>query len=135
LSRYCLDTSAYGEFKRGEPEVVELLDGADWVGVPPVTLGELWVGFLLSGRLERSVAELREFLASPVVHEMVVDREVGRIYGEIVVALRKAGTPVPTNDVWIAATAAHTGTTVLTYDEHFNVIQRVGSIILRRKGG
>jgi predicted nucleic acid-binding protein len=135
VTRYCLDTSAYSQFKRGAPEVVALLDSADWVGVPSVTLGELWVGFLLGGRLERSVAELREFLDHPVVHEIVVDREVARIYAEIVRALRKAGTPLPTNDVWIAAAAAHTGTTVLTYDEHFGSIERVASLILPGPAG
>ncbi len=58
------------------------------------------------------------FLANPVVHEIVIDRDVGRVYAEIVVALRKAGTPLPTNDIWIAAAAARSGATVLTYDSH-----------------
>ena len=45
LSRYCLDTSAYCHFRRGSPEVANRLDGAEWVGVPAVVLGELWTGF------------------------------------------------------------------------------------------
>jgi tRNA(fMet)-specific endonuclease VapC len=46
------------------------------------------------------------------------------------VALRKAGTHIPTNDVWIAALAARDGATVLTYDQHFQLIHRVGAKIL-----
>lgn len=130
MNRYCLDTSAYSRFKRGDPQVVGLVDTADWLGVPSIVLGELYLGFLLGDRLARNVAELREFLGNPVVHEIVVDGEVGRIYAEIVVALRKAGTPLPTNDIWVAAAAARDGATVLTYDSHFQSIQRVGSIIL-----
>lgn len=130
MKRYCLDTSAYSRFKRGDPEVVGLLDSAEWVGVPSIVLGELWLGFLLGRRLAQNVSELGEFLGNPVVHEIVVDGEVGRIYAEIVVALRKAGTPLPTNDIWVAAAAAREGATVLTYDSHFESVQRVGSIIL-----
>jgi predicted nucleic acid-binding protein len=125
----------YAHFKRGEPSAVAVIGSADWIGVPAVVLGELWLGFLLGGRLERNAAELAEFLDHPVVHEIAVDHDVARVYAEIVVALRKAGTPIPTNDVWIAATAAHTGTTVLTYDAHFHAIQRVGSIVLETSPG
>ena len=132
MSRYCLDTSAYSHFKRGEERVVSLLEGAEWIGVPSIVLGELWMGFLAGGRVERNVAELREFLANPVVNELVVDGEVARVYAEIAVALRRAGTPIPTNDIWIAATAANVGAIVLTHDDHFDQIQRVGSLILSK---
>jgi len=130
LSRFCLDTSAYSQFKRGEPQVVELLDSAEWIGVPSIVIGELWLGFLQGERLERNVRELNEFLDNPVVHELVIDRDVGQIYGEIVVALRRTGTPLPTNDIWIAAAAARSGAAVLTYDSHFASIQRTGPIVL-----
>jgi tRNA(fMet)-specific endonuclease VapC len=98
--------------------------------VPAVTIGELWAGFLLGSQLDRNAAELQAFLAHPSVEEIPVDRQVARAYGEIVVELRQAGTPLPTNDVWIAASAARVGATVLTFDGHFKSIRRVGSIIL-----
>jgi tRNA(fMet)-specific endonuclease VapC len=131
LSRFCLDTSAYSQFKRGHPAVTELIDRAGWIGVPSIVIGELWVGFLLGGRANRNQSDLAEFLSNPVVEELPLDGEIGEIYGEIVVALRKAGTPVPSNDIWIAATAARTGAPVLTYDVHFAAIQRVRSLILQ----
>ena len=129
MSRYCLDTSAYSRFQRGDPRIVEILDGAEWVGVPAVTLGELRTGFLPGNRRDRNEAELREFLASPVVEPLVIDDEVSRHYAEIVGDLRRAGTPLPTNDIWIAATAARAGALVLTMDGHFAKIARVGSLI------
>ena len=46
--RLCLDTSAYVHFRKGRASVVELLDGAEWVGVPAITVGELTTGFLLA---------------------------------------------------------------------------------------
>lgn len=130
MSRYCLDTSAYSRFRSGEPKVVALLDSADWIGVPAIVLGELWGGFLQGKRPEANAASLRRFLDNPVVHELHVDGEVARIYGEILADLRREGRPVPTNDIWVAAVAARAGANVLTFDEHFRRIPRVGTILL-----
>lgn len=64
------------------------------------------------------------------MHELTVDRDVAQVFGEIVKSLRDAGTPLPTNDIWIAATAS--GATVLTYDRHYSAIPRVGAVVLAR---
>ncbi len=132
MSRYVVDTSAYSHFHRGDRQVVNLMDSALWLGMPSIVLGELEVGFLLGmpDRLESNREALREFLDNPVVDELGLDHEVGRAFAEIVVALRRDGVKLPTNDIWIAATAARHGATVLTYDTHFRAIDRVGSMIL-----
>lgn len=129
MSAYCLDTSAYSNFRRGHEELVALIDQADWIGVSTVTMGELRTGFLLGSRRERNESELDEFLANPVVEVLQVDAEASRHYAEIVADLRRAGTPLPTNDIWIAATAARHGAAVLTCDEHFEQIARVGTVL------
>jgi tRNA(fMet)-specific endonuclease VapC len=133
VKRYCLDTSAYSHFKRGHPAVVEVIDRAYWIGVPAIVVGELWVGFLQGESSARNQEDLAEFLRHPVVEELPVDSEIGRIYAEIVVALRKRGAPVPSNDIWIAASAARAGATVLTYDAHFSAIERAGSLVLQSR--
>ena len=130
MSRYCLDTSAYSRFQRGDKRVRELLDRAEWVGVPAVTIGELRTGFLLGSHRTRNEDELREFLQNPVVEVLPIDTETTHHYASIVVDLRRTGTPLPTNDVWIAASAAREGAAVLTFDRHFEKIQRVGSLVL-----
>ena len=130
MSAYCLDTSAYSNFRRGNVEVAALLDQAELVGVPTVALGELRTGFLLGGRRQRNETELAAFLDNPVVQVLPVDSETSRHYAGIVTELRKAGTPLPTNDIWIAAIAARNGATVLTCHDHFERIARVGSIVV-----
>jgi len=130
LTSYCLDTSVYGNFRRGNEELAALLDKAESVGVPTVVLGELRTGFLLGDRRQRNEAELEALLDNPVVQILPVDPETSRHYAEIVAELRKAGTPIPTNDIWIAATAARNGITVLTCDDHFERIGRIGSIVI-----
>lgn len=131
MSRYCLDTSAYSFFMRGHRPAVDAIDGAGWIGVPVVVVGELWVGFLQGKQAQRNQAGLAEFLGNPLVEELPLDGEIGRLFAEIVVTLRKNGTPLPSNDIWIAATAAQAGATVLTYDAHFAAIERVQSLVLK----
>ena len=130
MSRYCLDTSAYSNFKRGDPQVVQLFDRADWLGIPSIALGELWIGFLLGGRQEKNRTELAEFLSWPQVEEIYIDQEISRIYAQMAVSLRRAGTPIPTNDIWIAAAGVRAGAPVVTYDDHFKAIEEGRSIIL-----
>ncbi len=125
-----LDTSAYSHFKRGHAEVIDLIDAADWIGMTVVMLGELRAGFGLGKRRAENERELTKFLASPVVHVLAVDEEASRIYADIVIALRNVGTPLPSNDIWIAAVSARDGATILTFDEHFRAIGRVGHQIL-----
>jgi len=108
-----------------------LVDRADWIGVPSIVVGELLAGFLGGRQRARNEAELDEFLADPTVEELPVDREIAYVYAEIMTALREAGTPLPSNDVWIAATSARAGAPLLTFDEHFGAIARIGTILLR----
>lgn len=130
MTRLCLDTSAYGNFRRGESRVVEHLDRAEWVGVPSVVIGELRAGFLIGSRTDENIDELEEFLRHPSVEVVVVDENVAQIYGEIFSDLRARGRPLPTNDIWIAASAARAGATLLTFDAHFREVARVGTLVL-----
>ncbi len=130
MSRLCLDTSAFSRFQRGDAEAVRALDAATWVGMPAVVLGELRAGFLAGARSDRNEAGLREFLANPAVEVLPVDADVADHYAAVVLDLRRAGTPLPTNDIWIAATAVRAGAMVLTADAHFTAIARVGVIML-----
>lgn len=130
MTRLCLDTSAYSKFQSEHPAVVDHVDVAEWVGMPSVVIGELWAGFLLGTRHAENIRRLDEFLGHAVVEVVSIDEEVARIYGEMVVELRRKGRPLPANDIWIAATAARTGGTVLTFDAHFREIARIGTLIL-----
>ncbi len=130
MNRYCLDTSAYSRFKAGVAEVAALLDAADWVGVPVTVLGELWLGFRLGLRTQHNRRDLRRFLDHPLVEIVPTDSATAEIWAEIVGDLRDAGTPVPINDVWIAATAVRTASTVLTFDRHFNAVPHCRTRVL-----
>ncbi len=128
--KICLDTCAYSHFKRGTRSAVRSISRARWVGLPVIVLGELRIGFRMGKYFDRNERELLEFLDSPVVHILDLDNMATYHYAETVVDLRRAGTPVPTNDIWIAAIAIREGAMVITYDAHFRHIHRVGTRLL-----
>ena len=85
-----------------------------------VTLGELEAGFVLGSRPDENRSALRDFLSEPFVAVVDVDEAVATRYGRLFASLRRAGTPVPTNDIWIASCALHVGAQLVTFDSDFD---------------
>lgn len=133
MRRLCLDTSAYANFKAGDSQSRDTITEAKVVGVPVVVLGELRAGFRLGKRYDENEAELRAFLASPPVQTWDIDDEASYHYAEIFAQLRRQGTHIPTNDLWIAALSLREGAIILTFDAHFDLIRQVGTCLLRTK--
>lgn len=125
MSRVLLDTSAYSAFMRGDEAEVQSIREAREIRLTPVVLGELLAGFRRGTRRKENEALLVRFLASPRVRVLALDEETADRYAIILNALRAAGTPVPTNDLWIAASAMQHGLKVLTTDAHFGKIPQV----------
>ena len=69
-------------------------------------------------------------VAHPIVQILDITYQVAEIHGEIFAQQRLAGKPIPANDLWIAAVTARAGATLLTYDKHFSLISRIGTICL-----
>ncbi|HEX7901424.1 MAG TPA: type II toxin-antitoxin system VapC family toxin [Planctomycetota bacterium] len=125
MKEILLDTSGYSAFLRGHAGVGDAVRHADLIAVNPIVLGELWAGFRRGNRLEKNRAELKTFLASPRVDVIDLDAETSIRYAAIVETLAKAGTPIPTNDLWIAASAMQYGLSVVTTDDHFRRVPQV----------
>jgi tRNA(fMet)-specific endonuclease VapC len=123
--RLLLDTSAYSSFMRGHQEIKEALQSADSIAVNPIVLGELQAGFQHGRHVEKNRNTLKQFLASPRVHVVDMDEETAERYAVIVNALWTIGRPIPTNDLWIAASAMQYGLTILTTDAHFKHVAQV----------
>lgn len=112
---------------RGHSEVVAALQEADEVCFNPVILGELLAGFMRGKRRKKNESELKMFLQSPRVKILDMNAETAERYAAILNSLWKTGTPIPTNDIWIAATAMQHGLHLLTTDAHY---QKVSQIIV-----
>ena len=120
-----IDTSAYSHFRRGHTQIQHHLASCDTALVPTIVLGELEAGFQRGSRYEENSVVLQEFLSEPFVRTLDVTPQVSRIYGRYFTLLRSAGTPIPTNDIWIAACATSVGAVVVTFDPHFTKIPQL----------
>ncbi len=117
-----LDTSAYVGFKRNMEELVAAIIEADTILFSPVVLGELLFGFRNGARFKENTEELDEFLD----HERVSLAQITEItsdrYSRIATQLKRQGTPIPTNDIWIAAQVMEHGAELITQDKHFTKV-------------
>lgn len=119
VSRLVLDTSAYSHFRTGHPEVLDALAGAERVLIPVTVLGELEAAFEWGTRARENRRALEAYLEEAFVDVLTVTAAVARQYGRLFTALRRAGTPLPVNDIWIAASTFDCGGTLLTFDRDF----------------
>ncbi len=123
--RVLVDTSAYSAFMRGHPELKLALQRAEEIYLNPIVLGELQSGFRRGKHQARNEKGLEEFLDAPRVELIPILDSTAVRYAEILTYLRRAGTPLPTIDVWIAASAMEHGLRVVTTDKHFQEIPQI----------
>ena len=117
-----LDTNAYTAFKQGEREATKIIQRAPHLALSSTVLGELLAGFASGTRADKNRAELQQFLASPRIHVLTVDEGTAAYYAVVYRDLRSRGQPIPTNDMWIAASALQHGYALFSYDRHFQAV-------------
>lgn len=117
-----LDTNAYSQLMRGDPQVSILVRRSEGVTMSMVVIGELLYGFRYGRRYAENRAQLEDFLAEPITYVLDVGLETAERFGAIAGALRRKGRPIPTNDIWIAAHAVQAGAELLSYDAHFDAV-------------
>ena len=117
-----LDTNAYAAFKQGDAEAEAILRQTSGIALNSIVLGELLAGFAFGSREEKNRKELVQFLDSRRVVVLSIDRRTSDLYATIYLALKKAATPIPTNDMWIAATALQHRLPLYTFDRHFRSV-------------
>lgn len=123
--RLALDTNRYSDFARGVAEVSALLERAEEILVPFVVIGELRAGFAVGRHGVDNEKNLRRFLAKPGVSMLFADEQTTHHYAAIFRQLRAAGTPVPTNDLWIAALVLQHDLVLCARDRHFDFIEQI----------
>ncbi|RKX70525.1 MAG: hypothetical protein DRP60_15670 [Spirochaetes bacterium] len=125
MKRILLDTNAYSALMKGDTGVLDALSEADEVCLSVFVIGELYYGFNNGNREKQNREELSRFLKKPTVKIVHTTLETAEIFGRLKSNLKKQGTPVPINDLWIAALAIETGSFLLTFDMHFQSIPGV----------
>ena len=115
-----LDTNRYVDFCKGEPQTVGILEQASSIHLPFVVLAELRAGFRVGRHGAENERILREFLMRDGVHTLYPDDQTTHHYAAVFAQLRRQGTPIPTNDMWIAALVLQHNLVLFARDAHFD---------------
>ena len=125
ITERVLDTSAYSLFRKGSPQALKYIRETDKIWVPAIVMGELFGGFAGGTRKQQNLDEFDDFLSSSRVEIANVTSRTAERYAAIFQWLRSQGTPIPTNDIWIAAVAMEKGADLLSADGHFEQVPQI----------
>ena len=120
-----LDTSAVSRFMQGEGSSVQIVRTAIRLYLPLFVLAELRAGFAAGNRQSSNAANLQRLINTSRVEVLLPDEGTAYHYAELFVQLRRQGTPIPTNDLWIAALALQHGLILCTADRHFRHVAQL----------
>lgn len=122
-----LDTNGVSALAEGESALESILRKASRVAIPVIVLGEYRYGISRSREQKRYEEWLTEYLPKFLILD--IDERTTVPYAAIRSELKRAGTPIPSNDVWIAALCRQHSLPLLTRDRHFDAvpgIRRIG---------
>lgn len=122
MNAILLDTNAITALFKGEPSILNAVAKADCVYVSTIVIGELEAGFRGGSRYARNLGILDRFLAKTTVEVLPVSRATGECFGRVKQAQKAKGTPIPINDIWLAAQSMETGAVLVTFDSHFEKV-------------
>lgn len=123
--RLALDTNRYVDLCRGMAETARLVSTADQVLLPFVVVAELRAGFALGKRAAENERVLRRFLLKEGVAVLYPDDQTTHHYAAAFRQLRRQGTPIPTNDLWIAALVLQHSLRLHARDRHFDHLPQI----------
>jgi tRNA(fMet)-specific endonuclease VapC len=123
--RVALDTNRYVDLCKGVDETVALLEEAEAIMLPFVVLGELRAGFAHGRRQVENERTLRRLLLKEGVSVLFADDQTTHHYASVFRQLRKQGTPIPTNDMWLAALALQHNLALHARDKHFDHLPQI----------
>jgi tRNA(fMet)-specific endonuclease VapC len=122
VKKIVLDTNAYARLLTGDDDVLGAISSAETLYMSVFVLGELYAGFAAGAKKGENKDTLQRFLMKPAVKILNATAETAEVFGQVKFNLKRSGTPLPINDVWIASHALETGSVVVTYDIHFKSI-------------
>ena len=118
-----LDTNGLSALADGDPDLEPVLAGAGEIAIPVIVLGEYRYGIAQSRYRSRYQYWLTELTADCRI--LSIDEETASEYAQIRGELKRRGTPIPSNDVWIAALARQHHLPVLTRDQRFERVPKL----------
>jgi tRNA(fMet)-specific endonuclease VapC len=118
-----LDTNAVSAVVNGDAAIESRLLTARTVAIPVIAIGEYRFGIAQSRRRAEYELWFRQHLESYRILD--VQLETAQVYADVRLELKTAGTPIPVNDLWIAALARQHRLPILSRDRHFDAVRGI----------
>ena len=126
--RIALDTNRYVDFCKGDSKAKEIFQQAEEIHLPFVVVAELRAGFRCGSKGMENEKTLTRFLNSTRVEILLADDHTTHHYANFFAQLRYQGTPIPTNDLWIASLVAQNNLILFDRDRHFDHLPQIPRI-------
>ena len=126
--RIAIDTNRYRDFCADDPVAVDRLQVAEQIFLPFVVVAELRAGFHCGSRARENERTLTRFLNAPRVSVACPTEATTHHYAHLFFQLRQQGTPIPTNDIWIAALTVEHGLSLFSRDRHFDHLPQLARL-------
>ncbi len=123
MKKILLDTNAYSALLKGDKKIFDIISKAKVIYLSVIVIGELFAGFNGGNKKQENIDLLNEFLGQSSVELLDVSFETSSVFGLLKHDLKKDGTPIPLNDVWIASQSLETGAVLVTLDSHFKKVK------------
>lgn len=123
--RLALDTNAYTAFCKGDRQTLRAIQSAEALLMPLPVLAGLRAGFAVGRQGDQNEATLQKFLNSKRVEVATPDEATTFLYSRLFAYLRRKGSPIPINDLWIASITQQHDATLLTFDQHFDALPQI----------
>ena len=119
------DSNRYKDFCSSDSEIINCVRQADKIYFPFIVLAELRAGFACGTKAKKNEAVLIQILSQNSVDVIYPDEETTHHYAHLFKQLREQGTPIPTNDLWIAAIAVQYDLLLASKDKHFRHLPQI----------
>jgi len=128
MKKIFIDTNIYSNAMKGDEASIKIIRMYEKILISPVVIGELLAGFRRGKWEDKNRLQLKDFLSRNRIMTVPISVDTAEFYSFILNELKKQGTPIPVNDIWIAASVMENGAGIATYDNHFSKIK--GLIII-----
>ena len=126
--RLALDTNAYSAIAQADAAIIDIVERAESLYLPFIVVAELRAGFSVGKKGAANERGLLRFMALPDVTTLHSSDMTSHHYARLYAQLRLQGTPVPTNDLWIAAIVLEHQLTLCTRDSHFQRMPQIAVV-------
>ncbi len=121
-----LDTNIIVPFLNGDALITQKIENLGAINLPVIVVGELYFGAMKSARPEKNSTLIQQLTQRCIIYS--INEKTTTIYGELKATLAKQGTPIPENDVWIAALSKTYNFSLVTRDKHFTKVPQLNII-------